>query len=183
MSDERPYSQMSADAVFCKNFHNLLYQDFLSLYQQAMEKADTETLFLLEENYPEYTSMAYLEQYGFATDLDTKESLYPILCQPANFLPCVMNMVSYLICDTKRCTDFADFLLNHVKSVKRLNVRTDEVYYVFDETSLWEQFFLKEPTLASAIVRRHIESLQELICRTQDYFEQADPSCYPQIHF
>lgn len=183
MSDERPYSQMSENTASCKKWHNLMYTDFLSLYQQAMENSDTETLFLLEENYPEYASMAYLEQCGFKADLDPKESLYPILCQPANFSPCVMNMVSYLICDTRHCTDFTEFLFNHVKSVKRLNIRTDEVYYVFDETSLWEQFFLKEPTLASAILRKHIESFQELIYRTQDYFEQADPSFYPSIHF
>lgn len=183
MSDEQPYSQKSADIATPKIAHNLMYPDFLALYQQAMKSSDTETLFLLEENYPEYASKAYLEQNGFEADLDSKESLYPILCQPANFSPCVMNMVSFLIPDTRRCTDFIDFLFTHVKGVKRLNARTDEVYYVFEETSLWEQFFLKEPTLASAIIRKHIESFQELIYRTQDYFEQADPSFYPPIHF
>ena len=85
MSDEQPYSEKSTDIASHKIMHNLMYPDFLALYQQAMNKSDAETLFFLEENYPEYASKAYLEQNGFGADLDSKESLYPILCQPANF--------------------------------------------------------------------------------------------------
>lgn len=63
-----------------------------------------------------------------------------------------------------------DYLFEHLQSVKRRNIRTDEIIYIFDEALLWEQFFMKEPVLSSILQSRKIYSFQELVARTQDYF-------------
>ena len=86
-------------------------------------------------------------------------------------------MVSYLTGNPKTTRARMDYLFENLQSVKRRNIRTDEVIYIFDEELLWKQFFMKDPVLSPMLQNRKINSLQELVARAQNYFEELLVTC------
>lgn len=158
----------------------LSYEDFFVLYCMADQKGDVKTLSELEEHYPSFFRKAYLDRLPFEADPDDKNVLYPILTLPFYYDSSIRDLLLYLLdfdlAGVKVCMSY---LHKHIKWERRRNVRTDESSYVFDANALWPDFFLAIPLLVSCIRRKRIHSLEELIFRAQEYFEQADPSVFP----
>ena len=149
---------------------SLSYEEFQTLYQQAIEQKKHTSLTILQQTYPDYYKRAFVEQMPPIPDWDSSSSPYPILRLPPGYSPSIINMVFYLTGNSKTSHICMDYMFEHLQSVKRRNIRTDEIIYIFDEALLWEQFFMKEPVLSSILQSRKIYSFQELVARTQDYF-------------
>lgn len=177
-SESGNHQNSPSEAQIVSDFQEILsYQDFLSIYQQAMRLCDQKALSHLKHLYPDFYAEAYIQMIPPCPNLEQSQTTYPILELPAGYSPCVLNMITYLTGDPKTACLYIDSLFEHVKNEKRRNIRTDQVCHIFDETSLWNDFFTKEPSLAAVLCKRKIESFQELVLRTQNYFENADPLC------
>lgn len=155
----------------------LSYEEFQAIYQEAIEQEDRSRLSMLQQMYPAYYKRAFIEQIPPIPDWNSSSFSYPILQLPAGYSPSIINMVSYLTGNPKTTRARMDYLFENLQSVKRRNIRTDEVIYIFDEELLWKQFFMKDPVLSPMLQNRKINSLQELVARAQNYFEELLVTC------
>lgn len=151
----------------------LSYEEFLEDFKESMSQNDRESLSKLQKTYPAYYNKAFIQQIPAIPDWDSSSSPYPILQLPVNYSPCVINIISYLVTNPKTVQACISYLFQNLQSTIRRNIRTDEVIYIFDEDLLWKQFFMKLPALSSVLHDKKIKSLQELVSRTQDYYEKA----------
>lgn len=147
----------------------LTYETFLLLFRHASHKYNEKALLTLQNSYPDYYKQALVELIPPIPDWE--ESPFPILQLPPNYSPSIENMIVYLTHNTNTMRECVSLLYENLTSMRRRNIRTDEVIYIFNENELWEKFFIMQPTLSYYLKLKRISSLQELAARTQDYFQ------------
>lgn len=179
MQNDRLYTSREDQILSAKGAERICYPEFLSLYHKAVQLHDRISLSTLEQSYPDYYAKSCFQDVPPMLDWDQSAHPFPILELPAGFSPCVRNMITYLTGDSYINENCMNYLYEHVKSTKRRNIRTEEIVHIFDEDSLWKDFFLQETSLAAIIQMKKISCLAELIIRTQEYFERADVAYFP----
>lgn len=154
--------------------HSLSLKKFLALYTEAQSKNDWSTLSLLETNYKSYFIDAVTAETAHNEPSDNEDAFpCPILSDTEFFTyRRIMNIVTYLTGSPELAERYR-FYLEHV-IIYTLRTNSDnKKYRCYDSDSLWEKFFLRCVALATVIRQRKISDIDELVYRTQEYFENA----------
>lgn len=150
------------------------YEAFLLLYSKALSQNDWGALSVLEAKYKIFFIDAIIAETSKYEPSDNEDEYpYPILSD-TNFFTYrrIMNIVTYLTGSMESAKKYTFYLEHAITYTLRTNVNNKE-YRCYDSDSLWKDFFLRCVALASAIRVRKIDSIEELVFRAQEYYENA----------
>lgn len=166
---------MVTKAKSCEAHPEISVEDFLIFYYKAYRRDNIEALSQLHDLFPEVAELAFDEDYiESRSDPADKEYMYrhPIVIATNRMTESrVLDMVSYLLGQVEAPGKYKDFLKTNIAFKKVFNYMIERYQRDYDKTALWDSYFMELPELRFMIERRYIRSLEELVYRASNYFE------------
>lgn len=162
------------ELVGLENAYSITYKKFLDLYTEAQSKNDWSTLSFLETQYKSYFIDAVAAETAHNEPSDNEDAFPCPILSDTDFFTYrrIMNIITYLIGSPELAEKYR-YYLEHVIAYKLRTNSDNKTYRCYDSDSLWKEFFLHCATLAAVIRQRKIIDIDELVYRTQEYFENA----------
>lgn len=150
-------------------------EDFLLYYSKAYRKGNIDALYQLSERYPDLLNQACQLALSHHQDPSDEEFLipHPIVLSSAYFTERrVLDMVAYLLCKPAAPKSYQDILRNQISYQEIYNYSLNRYKRSYEREELWNKFFGEIPELKDLLVKRKINSLEELEYHAARYFEE-----------
>ena len=150
-------------------------EDFLLYYSKAYRKGNIDALYQLSERYPDLLNQACQLALSHHQDPSDEEFLipHPIVLSSAYFTERrVLDMVAYLLCKPAAPKSYRDILRNQISYQEIYNYSLNRYKRSYEREELWNKFFGEIPELKDLLVKRKINSLEELEYHAARYFEE-----------
>lgn len=152
-------------------------EDFLLFYSKAYRRNNLAAMRQLYDKYPVTAKLALDDYYlKYKSEPADREYMYryPITADsPRMTEHRIMDIIAYLL-GTFRAPRHYRRLLQKFPYNRTFNFTISRYQKDFDRTVLWNELFLKRPELKKVIESRKIQSLDELIYRAGEYFDDYD---------
>lgn len=176
------YTKRELQIIRTKKPLSISCEEYLSIYHKSFCRNKIEILNHLTDIYPDMLKLVisdeFQEKHGDPADMEGC-CRFPVLLPTTRYTQArVMDMVAYLLGKLKAPHGYAKQLCDLVPFRLVFNYFTDEYVADFCAVPLWEDYFLGRAELRRVLERRSIRSLDELVVRAADYYEQLSP-CRP----
>ena len=152
-------------------------EEFLLFYSKACRRNNMAAMLQLQNRYPVTAEIALDDYYlAYSGEPADREYMYQypiVLDSPHMTENRVMDMIAYLLGSFKAPESYRE-LLKKLPFRRFFNFTINRYYKDFERSALWNDLFLRLPELKRIIEVRRIQSLDELIYRAGEYFENYD---------